>query len=62
MVNVRGGANGFMNDPVEVGNMKFVFASGSKGKQVMVLDDDDVIPSFCSHKKVKLLSSDGQKG
>ncbi|KAG5531220.1 hypothetical protein RHGRI_025991 [Rhododendron griersonianum] len=51
MVTVRDDTNGFMNDTVKVGNIKFDVASGSKGKQVMVVDDDDVIPSFCSQKK-----------
>lgn len=51
-----------MTDVVEVGNIKFDVASGSKGKQVMVIDDDDVIPSFCSQKKVKLLSSNMSEG
>lgn len=44
-----------MNDAIEVGNIKSDVASGSKGKQVMILDDDDVI---LSHKKLILLSSD----
>lgn len=51
-----------MNDVVEIGNIKFDVASGSKGKQVMVIDDDDVISSFCSQKKVRLLFSNMLEG
>ncbi|KAG5534952.1 hypothetical protein RHGRI_022909 [Rhododendron griersonianum] len=62
MVNVKDGAKDFTNDTIEVGNKKSDIASSSKGKQVIVYEDEDVIPQFCSHKKVKLLTSDWSEG
>ncbi|KAF7133047.1 hypothetical protein RHSIM_Rhsim09G0046100 [Rhododendron simsii] len=60
IITVRDGAKFFMVEAV-----KFTPTAKSdtgKGKQTMIVDDDDVIPSFCSHKKVKLLSSDWSDG
>ncbi|KAI8542103.1 hypothetical protein RHMOL_Rhmol08G0113000 [Rhododendron molle] len=60
MITVRDGATFFSNEAVQV-TPTAKFDTG-KGKQIMIVDDDDVIPSFCSHKKVKLLSSDWSDG
>ncbi|XP_058211833.1 uncharacterized protein LOC131324019 [Rhododendron vialii] len=60
MVTVRDGAKFFMDEAVQV--TPTAISDTGKGKQTMIFDDDDVIPSFCSHKKVKLLSSDWSDG
>ncbi|KAF7112424.1 hypothetical protein RHSIM_RhsimUnG0230700 [Rhododendron simsii] len=60
MITVRDGAKFFMAEDVQV--TPTAKSNTGKGKQTMIVDDDDVIPSFCSHKKVKLLSSDWSDG
>ncbi|KAG5543831.1 hypothetical protein RHGRI_016550 [Rhododendron griersonianum] len=60
MITVKDGAKFFMDEAVQV--TPTGKSDAVKGKQIMIVDDDDVIPSFCSHKKVKLLSSDWLDG
>ncbi|KAF7143491.1 hypothetical protein RHSIM_Rhsim05G0009100 [Rhododendron simsii] len=60
MITVRDGAKFFVDEAVQVTTT--VKSDTSKGKQTMIVDDDDIIPSFCSHKKVKLLSFDWSDG
>ncbi|KAG5515989.1 hypothetical protein RHGRI_036882 [Rhododendron griersonianum] len=60
MITVKDGAKLFMDEAVQV--TPTAKSDTGKGKHTMIVDDDDVIPSFCSHKKVKLLSSDWSDG
>ncbi|KAF7120459.1 hypothetical protein RHSIM_Rhsim13G0152800 [Rhododendron simsii] len=60
MITVRDGAKFFMAEDVQV--TPTAKSDTGKGKQTMIVDDHDVIPSFCSHKNVKLLSSDWSDG
>ncbi|KAG5515136.1 hypothetical protein RHGRI_036244 [Rhododendron griersonianum] len=60
MITVRDGARFFMDEVVQV--TPIAKSDTGKGKQILIVDDDDAIPSFCSHKKVKLLSSDWSDG